>query len=130
MKSNVQIIEIFGNLETLMGKKLTTLVQRVVTSNPQWILLDLRKTNFVDSGGLGALVKAFKTTEALGISLVICTINSQVESIFKLTAMDTIFTVFEDREQFYQWFASHYPIEAQIPTLDDFEVSTLTKDSD
>ena len=61
------------------------------------ILLDFSHVDFIDSSCLGALVSLLKTLSGRG-DLAICSLNNNIQNMFKLTRMDRIFTVGSDRE--------------------------------
>ena len=59
------------------------------------IVLDLAQVHFVDSSGLGAIVAAMKT---LGPErrLDLAGLTPDVDKVFRLTRMDTIFDIYPD----------------------------------
>ncbi|MEM7252635.1 MAG: STAS domain-containing protein [Pseudomonadota bacterium] len=57
------------------------------------IILDLSATEFIDSSGLGAIVAAFKRFGRDG-EFALCGLQEATLSIFKLTRMDKVFTIF------------------------------------
>lgn len=63
-------------------------------TNPR-VILDLSHVEFVDSSGLGAIVAILKEV-ADDQSLALAGMTSGVEKVFRLTRMDTIFTIFAD----------------------------------
>ncbi|MEO8530178.1 MAG: STAS domain-containing protein [Deltaproteobacteria bacterium] len=56
------------------------------------VVLDLTAVAFIDSSGLGALVASMKT---LGVNrkLELCGLQSNVEKVFRLTRLDSVFKV-------------------------------------
>lgn len=67
------------------------------TDGPTRVILDLSKVEFVDSSGLGAIVAAMKQ---LGSDrrLDLAGLTPTVEKVFRLTRMDTVFTLFKTLE--------------------------------
>lgn len=67
-------------------------MRELTDAGPAHVLLDLSRVGFLDSSGLGAVVAAFKqagperTLELAGLT-------PTVEKVFKLTRMDTVFTI-------------------------------------
>ncbi|WON75857.1 STAS domain-containing protein [Serratia sp. UGAL515B_01] len=61
------------------------------------ILLDFSQVDFIDSSCLGALVSMLKMLNERG-DLALCSLNSNIQNMFKLTRMDRIFTIGSDRE--------------------------------
>ncbi|MBR9765556.1 MAG: STAS domain-containing protein [Rhodobacteraceae bacterium] len=56
------------------------------------IILDLGKVDFIDSSGLGAIVAAMKQLEK-GQKLELAALNANVDKVFRLTRMDTVFAI-------------------------------------
>lgn len=59
---------------------------------PDHIVLDLGQVQFVDSSGLGAIVAAMKQM-GKERRLDLAALTPDVEKVFRLTRMDTIFTI-------------------------------------
>ena len=60
--------------------------------SPRRVLLDLQQVDFLDSSGLGAVVASMK---ALGRdrSLELAGLTPKVSKVFRLTRMDSVFTI-------------------------------------
>ncbi|MEE9426504.1 MAG: STAS domain-containing protein [Paracoccaceae bacterium] len=56
------------------------------------VVLDLEQVGFVDSSGLGAIVASMKQL-ATGQVMELASLSPVVEKVFRLTRMDTIFTI-------------------------------------
>lgn len=59
------------------------------------VVLDLAKVDFVDSSGLGAIVAILKEVGE-GKSFALAGLTPGVEKVFRLTRMDTVFTIYSD----------------------------------
>lgn len=106
MNSVVQIIEPEGILDGTKTADFQQQIDQSIESGVHTILIDFSNVTFMDSSGLGALVKAFKTLEAADVKLFLCSINEQIGMLFELTSMDDYFTILSDREEFNQQFQS------------------------
>lgn len=62
------------------------------------ILLDLSAVDFVDSTGLGSIVRCLKEIDAHG-QLVLCGVNEMVLSLLQLTRLDKFFIQAKDRNE-------------------------------
>ena len=60
---------------------------------PDLVVLDLGQVDFIDSSGLGAIVAAMKHM-GKDRKLALAGLTPTVERVFKLTRMDTVFSVF------------------------------------
>lgn len=59
------------------------------------VILDLGNVEFLDSSGLGAVVASMKSLED-GKKLDISGLTPNVEKVFRLTRMDSIFRIFDN----------------------------------
>ena len=100
MNSVVQIIEPEGILDGTKAADFHHQIEQSVQSGVHTILVDFSNVTFMDSSGLGALVKAFKTLKTADVSFFLCSINEQVKMLFELTSMDEYFSILGDREEF------------------------------
>ncbi len=62
---------------------------------PDHVVLDLGQVKFIDSSGLGAIVAAMKQL-GKGRKLDLAALTPDVEKVFRLTRMDTVFTIHPD----------------------------------
>jgi len=67
-------------------------MRELTDSGPARLLLDLSRVAFLDSSGLGAVVAAFKQA-APERQLELAGLSPTVEKVFKLTRMDSVFTI-------------------------------------
>lgn len=61
------------------------------------IVLDLSQVDFLDSSGLGAVVASMKQLSS-GKRLELCGLTPAVDKVFRLTRMDSVFTLHETPE--------------------------------
>ncbi|EIJ41460.1 anti-anti-sigma factor [Beggiatoa alba B18LD] len=68
-------------------------MKALINSGQKNIILDLSQTDFLDSSGLGAIVSTLKLLQGEG-ELILCGVQGAVVSLFKLTRMDKIFSMY------------------------------------
>ncbi|MEM8603913.1 MAG: STAS domain-containing protein [Cyanobacteria bacterium P01_H01_bin.121] len=100
MTVSIEVLELKGTLDNPSGQQLLQDVQAALQSDITVILLDCQQVTFMDSGGLAALVKLVKATQAAGARFCLCSMRDQVSMLLKMTRMENIFEIFEDRVQF------------------------------
>lgn len=61
------------------------------------VVLDLHKVDFIDSSGLGAIVAVMKLMPQ-GAKLELAGLTPSVDKVFRMTRMDSIFTIHADSE--------------------------------
>lgn len=70
-------------------------MREATEGGPMRVVLDLSRVTFLDSSGLGAVVAAMKQIGE-GRKLELAGLTMNVEKVFQLTRMDTIFTIHPD----------------------------------
>ncbi len=100
MNSIVRIIEPKGILDGTKATDFRDNIDHSIENGVQIILVDFTDVTFMDSSGLGTLVLSLKTVRNAGIKMFLCSINEQVKMLFELTSMDSVFEIFDNREEF------------------------------
>ncbi|MGL5794029.1 MAG: STAS domain-containing protein [Waterburya sp.] len=100
MNSVVQIIEPEGILDGTKTADFQHQIEQSVESGVHTILVDFSNVTFMDSSGLGALVKALKILNAANVQFFLCSINEQIRMLFELTSMDSYFAILDNRAEF------------------------------
>ena len=81
-------------LDAAMAIRFKDRLREIVTRNGPLIVLDLSQVGFMDSSGLGAILAIRRALpESRRLELAGPTAN--VERVFRLTRMDTVFTIHE-----------------------------------
>lgn len=83
-------------------------IQAMMVQGAHNILLDFSQVDFIDSSALGALISLLKSLHGKG-ELALCSLNSNIYGMFKLTRMDKIFTVGVDQNSTLQQMSSIAP---------------------
>ena len=65
--------------------------------SPDRVILDLTSVDFLDSSGLGAVVAAMKQLGE-GKALELSALSNTVKKVFRLTRMDSVFTIHDNVE--------------------------------
>jgi anti-anti-sigma factor len=63
------------------------------------VVVDLTDVSFIDSSGIGLLIRAFRGTEDGGTLHTVIAEGSQVERVFQLAGIDRALPLFADRSQ-------------------------------
>jgi anti-sigma B factor antagonist len=90
-ESNIQII----------GNQLFNLVDE---DHRQKIVLDFTNVEYLSSAALGKLITMDKKVKASGGKLRLCAIRSDILEVFKITRLDKLFTIRENREKALEGF--------------------------
>ena len=68
------------------------------------LLVDLNEIRFIDSSGLGVLVSGFKNASTRHGSLKLCSLQTQVKSMFELTRLHRVFEIYPSVEEAQESF--------------------------
>ncbi|GAB7003071.1 hypothetical protein JCM18899A_05420 [Nocardioides sp. AN3] len=89
----VPVVRVLGELDLVsVGRLRAVLDELLLGSGP--VIVDLRELAFIDSAGLGALVRAHKKARVLrGSVTCLCLPNSQVAGLFRITGLHRVLRV-------------------------------------
>ncbi len=85
-----------SRLDATFAQEFFSSMQMFIEKGHMDIVLDLSSVEFVDSTGLGAIVRCLKEIDGRGL-LVLCGVNEMVLSLLKMTHLDDIFIQAVDR---------------------------------
>ena len=90
----LQVVTVNANrIDAAVAIQFKDLMRAETEGSARRVILDLRQVDFIDSSGLGAIVAAMKQLGA-GRRLDLAGLTPTVESVFRLTRMDTVFSLF------------------------------------
>lgn len=70
-------------------------MRELTDAGPKRVVVDMTQVDFIDSSGLGAVVAALKQIGD-GTSLELACLSQTVAKVFRLTRMDSVFTIHKD----------------------------------
>jgi anti-sigma B factor antagonist len=85
---------VIGEAETTFKKTITRLLEEGHVN----LLVDLSAVGFLDSSGLGALVRALTLAQKEGGSAKLLHAGPQVRKLLQMTKLDSVFEIHEDME--------------------------------
>jgi anti-sigma B factor antagonist len=70
-------------------------MNRLFENGTKNLLVDLKEVRFIDSSGLGVLVSGFKNASTRQGSIKLCSLQTQVKSMFELTRLHRVFDIYQ-----------------------------------
>lgn len=86
-----------ARLDAVVATAFKDRIREALTEIGPNIVLDLEQVNFMDSSGLGAVIAVLKSLPE-GYQLELCNLSRNVERVFRLTHMDSIFKIVPAQE--------------------------------
>lgn len=91
----IVVIECPDRVDSNVANDLRTIMKESTERDKFLIVVDMDKTEFMDSSGLGALVSRIAVTRSNSGDIRIACIKEPIVNLFELTHLDKIFQCFE-----------------------------------
>lgn len=96
---NAVVIEVIGKL---MGgpeaEDFHKVLEKAISEDKKIVLVDLSDVKFVNSSGLGILVRGLTTMKTAGGDLRIAGISDKVKGVLSITKLTSVFNLYENIE--------------------------------
>jgi len=86
---------VIGEPEAMFKKTVTRLLEQ----GQVYLLVDLSQVGFLDSSGLGALVRAMTNAQKEGGQTKLLNAGAQVRRLLEMTKLDSVFEIHDDLER-------------------------------
>lgn len=82
--------------ETTLEQLSTDLMEMLNKTTEERVILDFRNVKFMSSSFLGKLVQVHKKSMEFKVKLKLCSIDSEIRQVFKITRLDKLFDIESD----------------------------------
>lgn len=96
---DIMIIELPSRLDAVGVAAIETQLSETLKTHKGKSLADLTNVTFVASLALRMLLTNLKSVQAMGGDLRLCGLQPQIAEIFRKSRFDTLFTIYDSREQ-------------------------------
>ncbi len=104
--NGVTILDIHGNLTLGEGDELLRdKVNSLVHQGRKKILLNLSEVPYIDSAGLGEIVRTYTTVSRQGGSLKLLNLTKRIQDLLAITKLLTVFETFESEKDAVKSFS-------------------------
>ena len=97
-KSPLVVIVPKGNLDMASAAQMRQKLQDHLNAGEARLVVDLREVAYIDSAGLGEVVRAMKRAREAGGDLRLCGLSDDVLRLFELTGLNEAIAVYATRE--------------------------------
>ncbi len=98
------VLSIIGDLVMWSLQDAKEEVQKLISQNKVKLVLDLSRTNYIDSSGLGFFIGTLKKLKNAGGDLLLINLNTYIYGIFQLIHLQDIIDIYNDFEEASQNF--------------------------
>jgi anti-sigma B factor antagonist len=98
-RDEVTILDVSGDITIGQGDvTLRKEISELIHNDKKKVLLNLRRVDFIDSSGIGEIVRSYTTIQKSGGTLKLLHLESRVRDLFTITRLITIFETFENEK--------------------------------
>lgn len=101
---DVVVVDVEGQLIVGNRQELKQKILDELEKGDRKFLIDFAQTGYIDSSGLGVLVSLSKKIREHGGELRLADLNDDLQTLFELTKLDTLFQISETRERALEGF--------------------------
>lgn len=94
----ISLVDVSGHFTSFEAGALSEAIQILVKGKRNRILLNLRDLEYLDSSGVGELVRNYLTVIKSGGEMKVVGLTSKVEEILKITQLYKVFPEFPDED--------------------------------
>lgn len=87
-KNNKSVLHIRGKIDLSSARNLENSFKEAIEEKPEAIYLDLSETDYIDSSGIGSIIKCMNKSKKEGVAFGCCDPGDDVLSIFKIAKLD------------------------------------------
>ena len=102
--NGVTLVEVEGQLIVGNRQELKQQVLEQLEAGDRKFVIDFANTGYIDSSGLGVLVSLSKKIRGQGGELRLSSRNEDLQTLFELTKLDTLFRIADSKEKALEGF--------------------------
>jgi anti-sigma B factor antagonist len=95
---NRVIIELEGSLDIYTSLDLKSALEEHVNAESFEVIIDMEGLNYIDSSGIGILIKALNYVQGLNGKLCVANLKPVIEKVFKVSGLTSYFEILSGEE--------------------------------
>jgi len=95
---DVSVLQLRGRLDLAAAPEFESLINSLIDSGENRIVLDCQELKYVSSSGLGAFIACGKRLSGTG-ALVFAGLSQHIESLFAMTGIASLFTICKTKQE-------------------------------
>jgi anti-anti-sigma factor len=90
---SIKIIEISGKYDIESTEEFESIFNKQLESKPQIVAIDMTKLDYIDSSGIGSLIKCLNSLKNKNGKMILVGIKPMIMNVFKLAKLDMFFEI-------------------------------------
>ena len=95
---NVSIIDLTGSLDIYTSTDFKSFIEKNVNSENNNVIINIEKLTYIDSSGIGMLIKELNFVQTLNGEFKIANMKAPIEKVFKVAGLTTYFKIINEEE--------------------------------
>ncbi len=96
---DIAVIQVSGELDLYTAPRLKEELLSALEDGILKVVIDMSGVHFIDSSALGVLIGGVKRLKPDGGSLVLVSVDENVNWIFRITGLNNVFDIFATRDE-------------------------------
>jgi len=96
------VVVLAGEIDYNQSHKLLEVLNDVIEKRPSCLVVDLGAVEYMDSSGLGTLVKIFQQVNGYKGKMALVAMNDRVRNAFEITRLDQFFAIHQTVDEALQ----------------------------
>lgn len=93
------VVDVAGEIDLHKSQAFQQGLLEVLQRGPKTLVVNLSDVGYMDSSGVASLVKLLSRTRKVGVKLALAGMNEKVRSIFEITRLDGVFTMYDTEQE-------------------------------
>ena len=93
------VVAVTGEIDLFTAPEFKQRVSAPIDAGRTHVVVDLTETTFIDSTGLGVLIRGVERLNTEGGRLAVVCVDPNIVKVFEVTGLDRIFTIYSTRDE-------------------------------
>ncbi len=98
LKDETAILTLNGNFDVTQLRKFEHVFKEYLNSKIKIIALNLEKLEYIDSSGMGSLIRCSNLAQKKGIQFLCHSLSNEIEEVFQLSRIDQYIKILTNNE--------------------------------
>jgi len=99
LEGNIDVINFeTDTLNAIISEETKDEINSIIQAGSSKMIIDLNNVRYIDSSGFGCLLSVLRSAKSNYCNLKYCSITPEVMKVLELLHLNTVFTIYPDRE--------------------------------